>query len=628
MPGMMGRMPIGLRRYAAALGCLAVALLLRAAVEPYSIGRYPFVTVYAAILISARYCGLGPSIAVTVLGGGLAAYLFGPSGDQFLPTLGSIGLPLYFLVAVVAIAVVDRQRRDRELAERNATLADQALQSLLAETEERERERRLSAQLRAIVESSDDGIFSKDLNGIVQSWNRGAETIFGYAAAEIVGQRITVILPADRLHEDSDIVERIRHGGRVKHFETIRKRKDGTLIPVSLTVSPIHNAAGEIVGASQVVRDMTEARDLEQQLRQKQKMESLGVLAGGIAHDFNNLLTGIMGNATLAMRESSGPTAERLMEVLNASERAASLVRQMLAYAGKGRFVPEPLNLSAQVNAILPLVRASLSRLITLDLRLAENLPFIEADSSQLQQVIMNLAINGGEAIGESPGTLTVATFARESDRERQVVLQVSDTGAGMDDQVKTRIFDPFFTTKFTGRGLGLAAVLGIIRGHKGSISVDSERGKGSTFTVVFPATARQREKPGRPEAEPEVRGYGTILVVDDEELVRNMARYTLQQLGYTVAVAEDGQAAVDRFTQAPDSFDAVLLDLTMPAMNGEEVLRRLRAIRADIPIVLSSGYTEAEAMGRFESQDLCAFLQKPYTATALARKIKAAVKK
>jgi len=563
-----------------------------------------------------------------VLGGGLAAYLFGPSGDQFLPTLGSIGLPLYFLVAVVAIAVVDRQRRDRELAERNATLADQALQSLLAETEERERERRLSAQLRAIVESSDDGIFSKDLNGIVQSWNRGAETIFGYAAAEIVGQRITVILPADRLHEDSDIVERIRHGGRVKHFETIRKRKDGTLIPVSLTVSPIHNAAGEIVGASQVVRDMTEARDLEQQLRQKQKMESLGVLAGGIAHDFNNLLTGIMGNATLAMRESSGPTAERLMEVLNASERAASLVRQMLAYAGKGRFVPEPLNLSAQVNAILPLVRASLSRLITLDLRLAENLPFIEADSSQLQQVIMNLAINGGEAIGESPGTLTVATFARESDRERQVVLQVSDTGAGMDDQVKTRIFDPFFTTKFTGRGLGLAAVLGIIRGHKGSISVDSERGKGSTFTVVFPATARQREKPGRPEAEPEVRGYGTILVVDDEELVRNMARYTLQQLGYTVAVAEDGQAAVDRFTQAPDSFDAVLLDLTMPAMNGEEVLRRLRAIRADIPIVLSSGYTEAEAMGRFESQDLCAFLQKPYTATALARKIKAAVKK
>lgn len=617
-----------LRSYLAALACLGAALLLRAAAAPFVGLRYPYVTIYIAILVCARYFGSGPAIAVSLAGGVAATWLFAPPGYPFLPSVDSIGVILYFVVSGLAVILIHWQRRDRALAEANARLADQALQNLLAETEQRERERKLSALLRALVESSDDAIISKDLNGIIQSWNRGAESIFGYTSAEAIGQPITIILPPDRAHEEHDILERIRHGGRVKHFETVRSRKGGAPIPVSLTSSPIYDAAGRIVGASGILRDIGEARELEEQLRQKQKMEGLGVLAGGLAHDFNNILTGIMGNASLALREAQGPVAQRIQEVLNASERAAVLVRQMLAYAGKGRFVLTATNISEEVRQITPLLESSISRLVTIDLQLAPDLPPIEADRSQIQQLIMNLALNGAEAIGEAPGILTVATWARETDQERQVILQVGDTGAGMDEEVKARIFDPFFTTKFTGRGLGLAAVIGIIRGHKGSISVDSSPGRGSSFTIVFPAAAGARAVHPAAEETGELRGYGNILVVDDEELVRNMARYTLEHLGYSVETVPDGLAAVETFSRKPADFDAVLLDLTMPRMNGEQALDRLRAIRPEIPVVLSSGFSEGEALERFRDRGLSAFLQKPYTATALARKIKTALQK
>ena len=618
-----------LARYGAATACLAAALLMRVALTPWLGSRNPYITVFLAVLVVARFWGAGP--ALLVVGGGAAGaqLLFNPTVSAAAPLPDSVGIGLFLFSCCFAIWVIHLLRRAYAAAALSAQLADQHLTELRDRTRERERQQKASGLLTAIVESSVDAIISKDLHGIIQSWNLGAQQIFGYAPEEAIGQSIDMLIPLDRLAEENDIIERIRHGGRVQQFETARVRKDGRQIPVSLTVSPIRDDEGKIFAASLIARDITEQKELEQQLRQTQKLESLGVLAGGLAHDFNNLLTGIMGNASLAAADPDNTDAvrERLLEVLSASERAALLVRQMLAYAGKGQFVMEHLDLSMQIHEIVTLLRTSISRSVELDLQLDENPPRIEGDRSQLQQVIMNLAINGAEAIGERPGTLTIRTASRIVNGERQVVLEVTDTGCGMDEETKARIFDPFFTTKFTGRGLGLAAVMGIIRTHRASISVESEPGKGSRFTLVFP-TVEAAVTAVEGETRMDLRGYGNILVVDDEGLVRNMAKFTLERCGYRVELANDGKSAVEIFHARPDDFAAVLLDLTMPVMKGDEALRLMRDIRPDVPVVLSSGFSEIEALRRFHKEGLSGFLQKPYTATTLARRIKQAVRR
>ena len=437
------------------------------------------------------------------------------------------------------------------------------------------------------------------------------------------------LLPPDRVPEEAGIAERIRGGGGVRHFETVRLRKGGHTIPVSLTISPVHDEGGRVVGVSQIGRDISEQKRMEEQLRQTQKLESLGVLAGGLAHDFNNLLTGIMGNASLALQDPENGDAVRVHmdEIIAASERAALLVGQMLAYAGKGRTMVEPLDLSQQISEIIPLIRTSVPRSVDLHLELDPGGPRVEADRSQVQQLIMNLAINAAEAIGEEPGTVTIQTSRRETNQETQAVLTVKDTGCGMDEATQGQMFDPFFTTKFTGRGLGLAAVLGIIRAHRGSISVESAPGMGTVITVTLPASGTPFSAE-EPDDAVDVHGFGNILVADDEAMVRNLAKFALEHCGYTVELAQNGKEALDAFAARPDGFAAVILDLTMPVMAGEEALDRLRQLRADIPVLLSSGFSEEEALKRFQGKGLSGFLQKPYTATALARKIKLAMRR
>jgi PAS domain S-box-containing protein len=606
-------------RYGGAAVLAVFALALRLALGGV-LGNTPYLTFSVANLAAARYFGAGPAISV-MLAGSLFGILFSAPGDWLL-------LLLYLFVNSLFVWVVHALRTAHAEAQRNAELASQRAQELEREIARRSAEEAHSAQLRAIVDSSEDAIISKGLDGILQSWNRGAEAIFGYTAAEAIGQPMSILVTPDRLHEESDILERIRHGGRVKNFETVRIRKDGKQIHVSITVSPVRNAGGAIMAISHIARDITERKDFEEQMRQTQKLESLGVLAGGLAHDFNNLLTGIMGNASLALDElhDADRSRTRLDEVLHASERAALLIRQMLAYAGKGRFVVERLDLAAQVREIVPLLRTSIAKLVELELRLEDALPPVEADPSQVQQLIMNLALNGAEAIENGPGTVTITVRSRVTDAERQVLLEVRDTGIGMTDEVKARIFDPFFTTKFTGRGLGLAAVMGIIRAHRGTVSVTTAPGRGTTFTVVLPAASSAPEQANAP-TESDLRGYGNVLVVDDEELVRNMAKFTLERYGYTVETACDGRDALDKFGARPGDFAAILLDLTMPVMHGEDALRAIRELRSEVPVILSSGYTEADAKHRFDSLSPAGFLQKPYTATALARKIKQAVR-
>ena len=605
-------------RYIRAMICIAAALLIRA-LFGQELLLAPYLPAYLAVLAACRFWGLGPSVLAAVIGA---------VGCTLIPPRVAPGrLAVFLAVCAVAVWIIENFRRARAEAEHHARVAADRLAQLEIESEHLAREERLSAQLRSIVESSEDAIISKNLDGVIQSWNRGAETVFGYTTAEAIGANIRILLAPDRIHEESEILERIRGGARIKHFETVRLRKDGKPIHVSLTVSPIRGSDGAITGVSHIARDITERKEFEEQLRQTQKLESLGVLAGGIAHDFNNLLTGIMGNASLAQAELDRPdqARQRLDEVLQASERAALLIRQMLTYAGKGRFHLERLDLSTQVREIVPLVGASISKLVEVRLRLADGLPPVEADRSQIQQLIMNLIINGAEAIGDRPGSVTISTAHRSSDSEDLIVLEVADNGSGMTAEVKARVFDPFFTTKFTGRGLGLSAVMGIIRSHQGSISVESEPGKGAVFTVLLPAASGEVAAVKLP-TETELRGFGHILVVDDEELVRNMARSTLDRYGYTVEVASDGNDAVEKFGARPGAFAAVLLDLTMPNLNGEDALRSIRRIHPHIPVVLSSGFTESEALKRFVDLGLSGFLQKPYTAGALARKMKQAL--
>jgi signal transduction histidine kinase len=399
-------------------------------------------------------------------------------------------------------------------------------------------------------------------------------------------------------------------------------------------------------------RRQYEARDYiaerarsNEKLAQKQKLESLGILAGGVAHDFNNLLTGILGNASLALDTlpPRSPAVSMIEQVIEASERAAHLTRQMLAYAGKGRFLVERVDLSVLVQEISHLIKSSIPQNATIRLDLADGLPCVEGDSSQLQQLIMNLVINAAEAIPEErSGSVAVRTRAQHVDESylsqlggageitpgEYVELEVHDNGVGMDDETLRRIFDPFFTTKFAGRGLGLAATEGIVRGHKGLLKVYSAPGRGSTFKVLFPAMAADKSPvevapavPRRPAPR-----SGTVLVIDDEEVVRRAAKAALERAGYDIFLAEDGTEGLRLFEALAGKVAVVLLDLTMPGMGSEEVLRRLQAVSPQARVILSSGYNEAEVMQSFTGKGLAGFLQKPYTAAALIDQVNRAL--
>lgn len=493
----------------------------------------------------------------------------------------------------------------------------------------------------SIVESSGDAIISKSLDGTVLTWNTAAERIYGYGAAEIIGDSIEKTVPADRIEEERNILAQLQKGERVEHYETVRLRRDGVPIDVSLTVSPIRDQAGQVIGASHIARDITEQKNFERQLQQMQKLESLGVLAGGVAHDFNNLLVGIVGNASLVLDDVPPQNRKPLEDVIASGERAADLTRQLLAYAGKGSVHSRLLDLSGLVREISALVRTSIPRSVQLQLDLGRELPPVMADSGQIQQIVMNLVINAAEAIGpDKTGSVIVTTGVVEADEKyfstsfaiddlgagRYVMLEVQDTGCGMDEATVARIFDPFFTTKFLGRGLGLSAVVGIARSHGGAIKVYSVPDRGTTFRVLLPAAQGSAEQNVRTPSTESLLGTGLILLVDDEETVRKVARSSLERHGYTVREAQNGAAAVEALREGGDRFCAVLLDLTMPVMGGEEALRHISYLRPELPVVLSSGFNEMEAMRRFAGKGVAAFLQKPYTAVQLARVIRGAI--
>ncbi|MDF1615515.1 c-type heme family protein [Desulfurivibrio dismutans] len=375
-----------------------------------------------------------------------------------------------------------------------------------------------------------------------------------------------------------------------------------------------------------------EKQEMERKILHVQKLESLGVLAGGIAHDFNNLLVPIVGNAELAKQElpQNAPAQKQLADIIKASQRAGELCRQMLACSGKGQLVSQQLDLSEVTRELAEMLAVSVDKKAKINYQLASSPLPVTGDATQIRQVIMNLITNASEALEGCEGEVTVRTGSVTCDREyfrqnfneelppgQYAFLEVEDNGCGMDAETAARIFDPFFTTKFTGRGLGLAAVLGIIRGHHGAIRVYSEPGRGTVMKVLFPIAKDAEQASSAVTAEtridPDWRGSGTILLVDDEEMVRDTGAAILRAKGFDVLTAGDGREAVDIFKQQPGRIDCVVLDMNMPVMDGAEAFQELRKIQPDIPVLLASGYSAQEIVQRFHGGELAGFIQKPY---------------
>ena len=381
-----------------------------------------------------------------------------------------------------------------------------------------------------------------------------------------------------------------------------------------------------------------ERRNMELQMQQAQKLESLGVLAGGIAHDFNNLLMAIMGNADLALMRinKESPAVDNLRRIEQASARAADLAKQMLAYSGKGKFVVENIDLNILLEEMLHMLEVSISKKAVLRLNRYTPLPTVEADTTQMRQIIMNLVINASEAIGDKSGVIAITSGCMDCDRNYlkdvwldeniseglYVYLEIADTGCGMDKETMAKLFDPFFTTKFTGRGLGMAAVLGIVRGHKGAIKVYSEPKRGTTFKILLPASNRPVEIFNGASNHSNWKGEGKVLLVDDEETVRGIGSEMLKELGFTVITADDGREGVEAFRNNPD-ISFIILDLTMPHMDGEQCFRELRKIKPDIKVIISSGYNEQEVTQKFVGKGLAGFIQKPYKLSILEEAIR-----
>jgi len=381
-------------------------------------------------------------------------------------------------------------------------------------------------------------------------------------------------------------------------------------------------------------------RAIEAKVLEVQKLESLGVLAGGIAHDFNNLLVAILGNASLALLDlpQDSPARPSIADIEIAGQRAGELARQMLAYCGRSKFQIEPIELAELVRELMTLLRVSIGKSVVIKLDLPDDPIIVDADAAQIRQVVMNLVINAADAIGDRSGIVTIRVRRLEADAAyladahpgsnlaagSYAALEVSDTGLGMDKETQARIFDPFFTTKFAGRGLGLAAVLGIVRGHGGALRVYSELGRGSTFRIVLPLSASSPVRAEDPETE--WSGTGRILVVDDDAMVRTVARRLLESFGLTVVEATGGAEAITMFVDEAETIDGILLDLTMPDVGGAQVFRAVRAIRPDVPVVLMSGYHEDEASAAFDGQGLAGFVQKPFTPADLSRRMRVAL--
>jgi PAS domain S-box-containing protein len=612
--------------------------------------------------LSAGLGGAGASI--TVGGRHIASWLIGQvrneaqSEAQIMEYARMIGADeAAFREAFLKVPIMEQKTFEQvahslfALANQLSTTAYQNIQQARFIAERKRTEvalRESEARYSAVVQHAKDGVIIVQDN-ILQFVNQSLGDILGYAHEEMENTPfLNYVAPESREIIADRVKERLAGKDAPSVYEAKLIRKDGTIIEVELSASVIQYG-GNIAHVG-IIRDIADRKRMEEerhkfdiQLREVQKLESLGILAGGIAHDFNNLLMAILGNADLANLSLSpvSPARSYIEEIVRASHRAADLCRQMLAYSGKGRFVVSRYDISEIVREMGQMLDVSISKKAMMRYSLAEGLPAVEADATQMRQVIMNLITNASEAVGDTRGVIAITTGVMECDETylsesylddhlpggTYVYIEVSDTGCGMDTEAQRRIFDPFFTTKFTGRGLGLAAVLGIVRGHKGAIKVYSEAGKGTTFKILLPAVEWQPgERVKTVEESTPLQGGGTILLIDDDPFVRTVASAMLAQLGFQVLTAVNGREGLKIFRTHGAEITGVILDLMMPEMGGEEAFLELRKLRSDVRVILSSGYNEQDVTQRFVGKGLSGFVQKPYTVANLRSALKRAL--
>ncbi|MDR7569219.1 MAG: PAS domain S-box protein [Armatimonadota bacterium] len=505
-------------------------------------------------------------------------------------------------------------------------------------THERHMEQALRFQAE-LLECVHDAIIATDWEGRILYCNRACEALYAWRAEEVVGRRLQDLLRPEGRSFDLDRIRAVLQRAGRWRGELQHRREDGHLVWLSATLSVNRNEAGEAVGIVGVYRDVTEQKRLEEQLIQAQKMESLGTLAGGIAHDFNNILGSIVGYLGLIKEDlPAEATLRQYFEVVERSAlRASELTRQLLGFARRGKFTVQRVQLRTLCEEVLNLFRSTLHERIEVRTRFPEDLPEVEGDPAQLQQVVLNLCMNAKDAMPQG-GVLTLElgealaddpTSQGPPDLRRYVVLTVRDTGVGMDDYVKSRVFEPFFTTKEPGKGtgLGMAMVYGIVRNHGGFVDLQSEVGKGTTVQVYLPVPVESQPQPEEEAATGVAEGSGElILVVDDEEPLCNLLREVLTRRGYRVLVARSGEEAVDLYQQWRDEVDLVILDMVMPGMSGAEAFEAILRLNPKARVLLSSGYTQEGAAGELLRKGARGFLQKPYLITELTAKVREAL--
>ena len=547
-------------------------------------------------------------------------------GPNFLSSisLSPVATPDGTMVLSVIRDISDRKRIEEELRRANEEL-DRRKSRALRDSQNR---------LALIVDSSQDAIIGKNLDGIVTHWNNGAEQIYGYAALEMIGRPISVLAPKEREDEIPAILEKIRSGRRVEYFESVRVTKDKRSLNVSISVSPIYDSEGQVVGASTIARDNTAQKKAEDQLRQSQKMEAVGRLAGGVAHDFNNLLGIVTACSELLRSRVDQESLEYIDNIREASKRGASLTRQLLAFSRRQPVQTQLLDLNDRLKDVMKLLRPLMGDDVEIVLLPRLATAVVEADPGQLDQVVVNLAVNARDAMPHG-GKLVIETAVFDFDESlarehpsilvgRYVMMSVSDNGTGMDEATRTHIFEPFFTTKEIGKGsgLGLATVYGIVKQFGGHVWVYSEPGHGTTFKIYLPSA---EHKVGAPEPETEAlpprREGVTLLLAEDDPIMRRLTRKMLEAHGYRVLEAEDGKSALQVISSHAGSIALILTDVVMKGMNGPELVLRLMESQPKMKVVYMSGYT-GEMVANHGLESGVRLLEKPFTRSDLLRTI------
>jgi two-component system cell cycle sensor histidine kinase/response regulator CckA len=504
-------------------------------------------------------------------------------------------------------------------------------------------EERLKAserKYRALVESIPDIIFSLAPDGSFHYIGPRWKKILDHEDQEVLGKYFIDFAPPEEHRYLIQVFKEVRdHRQSVENIPLRLRHRDGTYRYFSGSAAPLRDGRGRVIGTIGIARDITEQKKLEEQLLQAQKMESIGNLAGGIAHDFNNLLSGILGYASFVKKKMSprNPLYHSIQNIQRSAEQAADLVKQLLGFARKGKYEVKPVNINTLVQEVARFLKRTLDKRIRLVLDLDPHLKLVEGDETQLQQSLINICLNARDAMPDG-GTLSIRTQnhslgGSSSEKENGarggewVKITLSDTGLGMSPEVRSKIFEPFFTTKEAGRGtgLGLSMVYGIIHNHGGTIEVESQPGKGSSFTLILPALPEAKPRPSTDEPKETLAegGHETVLIVDDEEMIRQLGADILEDAGYTVLTASRGEEGLDLYRSFPGRIDLVLLDVIMPGMGGKETFRALRGLNPALKILLSSGYSTDGGVEEILKEGAVGFIQKPYRDEVLLKKVR-----